>query len=215
MERNDFPSLTHISVERVPSYLKGRFCRFYSRRCPRLQFLDLGRDLISSFSPSSDFPIPPSLTSLALRFRTGDPSSILPHVLLQKLTTLALSGVYRGLELHPNSVHLPLLKWFICKVSGAKMLIRAIAAPNVAHFTYRPQGREEDYDTESICSSFLAVRHVDLDRDIMISLFQPGNISNPGYWPNLESLTVHGTDEYSLGFLGGLVTWLEGRQNLR
>lgn len=141
MERNDFPSLTHISVERVPSYLKGRFCRFYSRRCPRLQFLDLGRDLISSFSPSSDFPIPPSLTSLALRFRTGDPSSILPHVLLQKLTTLALSGVYRGLELHPNSVHLPLLKWFICKVSGAKMLIRAIAARRPLHISpTRPGG---------------------------------------------------------------------------
>jgi len=127
---------------------------------------------------------------------------------------LSLSGVCGDLELHPNSLHLPLLEWFICKASGANMLIRAIVAPNVAHFTYLP-AKWETYDTESIFLSFPAVHHVDLDRNILVSVFQQGNIPNLGYWPNLESLTVHKTDARLLEFLGGLITWLEGRKNMQ
>ena len=207
-----FPSLTHVSVQHVPSFLTDRFFRFYSELCPHLQHLDLG----GHFIPSLDFSIPPSLTSFAINCGRGDsPSSILQHASLQKLTTLSLSGSCDGLKLHRNSLHLPLLKSFICKVSGAKMLIRAIVAPNLTNLTYHPWGRERGYGAESICSSFSAVRHVDLAADIMVSVFQPGNIPNPGYWLNLESLTVHLTDEYSLGFLGGLITWLEGRKGMR
>ena len=213
MEHDVFPSLTHVSVERVPSYLTGRFSRFYSERCPHLQHLDLGKDFI----PSLDFLIPPNLTSFAFAFGFGnrDPSSILQHVSLQKLTTLSLSGFCGGLKLHPNSLHLPLLKSFICKVSSAKVLIGAIVAPNLAHFTYSSRGGENDYGTEGICSSFPAVCHIYLDRDIMMSIFQPGNISNTGYWPNLESLTVHEPDKYFMECVGGLITWLEGRENVR
>ena len=137
------------------------------------------------------------------------------HVSLRKLTTLSLSGSRSGLKLHQNSLHLPLLKSFICKLSCAKILIRAIVAPNLAHFTYRSRDGEKDYDAESICLSFPAVRHVDLDRDIMISVLQPGNMSNSGYWPNLESLTVHGPNERFMKCLGGLIAWLEGRKNMR
>jgi len=57
MEHNVFPSLTHVTAERVPSFLMGRFSQFYSERCPHLQHLDLGK----GFIPSLDFLIPPSL----------------------------------------------------------------------------------------------------------------------------------------------------------
>ena len=153
--------------------------------------------------------IPPSLTSFAFYFGIGDPSSTLQHVSLQKLSTLSLSGCRDGLELLPNSLHLPLLKSFICKVSGAEMLIRAIVAPNVTHFTYHARSQRHCANAESICLSFPAVRHVDLDRDIMVSVFQPGNIPNPDYWPNLESLTGHEIDDRSMVFLDGLITWLD------
>ena len=146
--------------------------------------------------------IPPSLTSFAFSFGIGDPSSTLQHVSLQKLTTLSLSGCRDGLELLPNSLHLPLLKSFICKVSGAEMLIRAIVAPNVTHFTYHARSQRHCANAESICLSFPAVRHVDLDRDIMVSVFQPGNIPNPDYWPNLESLTGHEIDDRSMSSFG-------------
>ena len=211
MRHSVFPSLTHVSVQCVPSYLRGSFTRFYSERCPHLQHLDLG----TGFIPSLDSMASPGLTSLAFGFGKGDPSPILQHISLQKLTTLSLSGFCGHVILDQNSLHLPLLKSFICKLSCAKMLIRAIVAPNLTHFTYRSRDREWDYGTESVYSSFPAVRHVDLDRDMMISVLQRGNISNPGYWPNLESLTVYRPDEYFMEFLGVLITWLEERKNMR
>ena len=212
MECRIFPSLTHVSVEAcvLPS-IASRFFRFYSERCPHLQHLDLGKN----FTLSLDFLIPPSLTSFALAFRHSDevPSSIFQDVSLQKLTTLSLSGYWGDdLKLHPNSLHLPLLKCFICRVFPAEILIRAIVAHNVTHFTYLPR-YSADCDTESICSSFPAVRHVDLD--VTVSVFQPGNISDSEYWPNLESLTIHGPASDYEKCLGGLITWLERRQSMQ
>jgi len=213
MEHRVFPSLTHISVECVPSCSTGKFLRFYSERCPQLQHLDLEK----GFIPSLDFLIPPSLTSFAFDLGNRDSSPILQHVSLQKLTMLSLSGSGGDLNLHPNSLHFPLLKRFIlCNVSRTKMLIRAIVAPNLSHFTYHPRDlRVGDYDAEDICSSFPAVCHMDLDWDVMMSVFRPGNIPNPDYWPNLKKLTVHRPSECSMKFLRGLITWLEGRKNMQ
>ncbi|KIM59340.1 hypothetical protein SCLCIDRAFT_27443 [Scleroderma citrinum Foug A] len=204
MRHSVFPSLTHVSVQCVPSYLRGSFTRFYSERCPHLQHLDLG----TGFIPSLDSMASPGLTSLAFGFGKGDPSPILQHISLQKLTTLSLSGFCGHVILDQNSLHLPLLKSFICKLSCAKMLIRAIVAPDLTHFTYRSRDREWDYGTESVYSSFPAVRHVDLDRDMMISVLQRGNISNPGYWPNLEREEKHATAKVAGQVYVGIISTL-------
>ena len=86
MQHNAFPSLTHVSVEYVPSHLGDRLSRFYSERCPHLQHLDLGRGFIRSLN----FPPPPSLTSLACGFGNGNPASILPRLTPEAHNALTL-----------------------------------------------------------------------------------------------------------------------------
>ncbi|KAL4064390.1 hypothetical protein J3A83DRAFT_593791 [Scleroderma citrinum] len=129
-------------------------------------------------------------------------------------------GSIYDMQLHPKSIHFPLLRKFICKGTFANVVICAIVAPNLTHFTYYPYpwsrhpGAWQDNDAEGICSLFPSVHHIELPTDVMTFIFHQKNDLDALYWSNLENLTVHELGGDSLPFLDGLVTWLEQRQNI-
>ena len=212
-ENFTFPSLTHVSVSfRIRPHLMNAFYKFYSRGCPNLENLDFGQ---TSLSPM-DLQTLPVLTSLGFRIRHA---SVLPFSSLQKISTLSLCGHGDNLQLNPNSLHFPSLNRFICKIFCANVLIRAIVAPNLSHFTYQPRGGHpqnlDDYDTETICSAFPTAHHVVLHQAVLIRAFRLGNSLNPESWPNLESFTICGVNVQLSKSLGGLIAWLDGRQNMQ
>ena len=146
-----FPSLTHVSVNfHIRSHLMNAFCQFYSRGCPNLEHLDIGK---TSLRVPVDLQTFPDLTSLGFRVRN---KSILQFDFLQKVSTLSLCGSAHNLQLNSNSLHFPSLTTFICKVASTNALLRAIVALNLSHFTYQPQPRNgyppdlDDYHTETI-----------------------------------------------------------------
>lgn len=236
--RKTYPSLTHVSIKKIPLLLYGtaKLCHFYAGSCPRLEHLELGAE----FEDSSGFQVPPSLTSLAFGLGDSGPSSILQRLSLQKLTTLSLSGSASGVQIAPHSIYLPLLEKFVCEASGANVLIQAIMAPKLVHFEYNPPGWNYMLDNncrtpahhgvinlnlsgtafrcgnETVDFVFPAVRHIDLgDPEVAFLVFSSGNGSisrAPDHWPHLESLTVRGLSEGFLQFLDGLVEWLKARQ---
>ena len=213
-KKNTFTSLTHVSVHfHIRSHLVDPFCQFYSRGCPNLEHLDFGD---TTFRTLEDLQMPPGLMSL--RFHVHN-ESVPPFGSLQKISTLSLCGSGFNLKLNPNSLHLPSLTRFICKIHCANVLIRAIMAPNLRHFTYHPcdgfPSNPDDYDTETICSAFPTAHHVVLHQVVLIKAFRLGNSLNPESWPNLESFTVCEVNQQLSESLGGLVAWLDGRQNMR
>ena len=213
-ENFTFPSLTHVSVNFcIRLHLMDVFCQFYSRGCPNLEHLDFGTTPLKA---PLDLQTLPDLTSLGFHVRDD---SILQSGFLHKISTLSLCGSGFNLELDPNSLHLPSLTRFICKVSCAHVLIRAIVAPNLSHFTYQLRdgyfSNLDDYNTEIICSAFPTVHHVVLHQLVLTEAFRLGIILNPKSWPNLESFTVTDVNEHLSGSLDGLVAWLDGRKNIR
>ena len=238
--RKTYPSLTHVSIKKIPLFLYGtaKLCHFYAGSCPRLEHLELGAE----FEDSSGFQVPPSLTSLAFALSDRGPSSILQRLSLQKLTMLSLCGSASGVQIGPRSIYLPLLKKLVCEASGANVLIQAIMAPKLVHFEYNPPGWDcmlgnishapthlrsaigsrSPAGTAFRCGNetvdfvFPAVRHIDLgDPEVAFLVFSSGNGSitrAPDHWPHVESLTVRGLSEGFLHFLDGLVVWLKARQ---
>ena len=213
-ENVTFPSLAHVSVNfYIRLHLMNAFFQFYSRGCPNLEHLDFGKTPLRTPLDLQTLPVP---TSLGFRVRDD---SILQFGFLQKISTLSLCGSGYNLDLNPNSLHLPFLTRFICKVFCAHVLIRAIVAPNLSHFTYQIYdgyfSNLGDYNVEIICSAFPTVHHVVLHQVVLIDAFRLGINLNPESWPNLESFTVTSVNDNLSESLGGLATWLDERQNIR
>lgn len=237
--RKSYPSLTHVSIKNIPQSLHGtaKLGHFYAGSCPCLEHLELG----AAFEDSSGFEVPPSLTSLAFGLGDNGPSSILPRLSLQKLTTLSLSGSASGVHIDPRSISLPLLKNFTCKAYKGNVLVQAIVAPKLDYFEYSPPGWDfvlggdfelTDPHTGYLCLSqlatrcgseavhfmFPAARHIDLGDPEVAFLAFPSGVGSinraPDHWPHLESLTVRGLADDFLQLLDGLVVWLNVRQTM-
>lgn len=234
MECATYPSLTHLSIRSIWDHPPSMLSQFYSGSCPRLEHLELEGHVVHS----SVFDVPPGVTSLSLSLFGADVLSILQRSSLQKLTSLVISRWerQRGMQLRPNSIHLPLLETFVSKTAESSVLIQAIVAPNLAYFEH---GSRMDYNiletrtpkfpnvtrlvlegfegpSAAVPFAFPAARHIDLSRPRAAeSLFSLNNGSITAvHWPHLESLTIRDVAIWCLDFLDGLVRWLKARRNM-
>ena len=134
MKHKTFSSLSHFSVGYMPGWLSNNWVatQLCTKQFPWLEHLGLG----GPFEPSLAGRVPPNLTSLMLRLDDLGPSCTIQDLLLQKLTSLTLSGRADFLPLHPSSIQLPLLEKLVCKATDGDVLINAIMAPNLLHLEY-------------------------------------------------------------------------------
>ena len=234
IECTTYPSLTYLSIRNIfregpPSMTS----QFYSRSFPCLEHFELEGNVVHS----SVLEVPPGVTSLYLGLRGIDILSTLQHSPLQKLTSLLIAEyeLGRGMQLKPDSIHLPLLETFVYH-DGPSVLIRAIAAPKLAYFEYDSDINCKIFKTRApkfpnvvrlvlrgasgrpaaVPFAFPAARHIDLTHpEAAESLFSPKNGSITGvHWPHLESLTIRNVRMTSLDFLDGLVRWLKARRDM-
>ena len=138
------PSLARVSIEHVPAALDGNsdifsLPLFTPGNSPFLEYLRIGGEFITA----SGIPMLSGLKELHIDLPHSTPAIFLERLSsYPRLATLTLSGDVRTLGLlHSNSIRLPLLDKFICKVSNATPLLRAIVALRLAYFEYIPDNK--------------------------------------------------------------------------
>lgn len=161
LDRAAFPSLTYVSVSHIPGTDTPCDYQFLKpENVPRLNNLHLHGATVWNV------PTPPSsLTSLTLSWNFAGGGT--PPVLLSALhglKFLSLEGSTQNWEIRPNSIHLPLLERFICKVSYPGELLRALSVPSLTRFDFS-DSLEPTTDVFSTLSfgSFSTVRYLSID----------------------------------------------------
>jgi len=233
---HEYPSLTHVSIQNKGPRFTG-ISHFYSRQCPRLEYLELG---------SYSFQVPHSVTSLSLHLTSMElrlivqDSSLQELTSLQKLTSLSISKWEGDVKLTPNSIHLLLLEKLVCDGKGElNGLLQAIVAPELIDlqhesplrdrvdgdiFTKFPNitrlvlSRVEHFSySGAVAFRFPAIRHVDVGYlRAANSLFASDTGPDTTlHLPRLESLTVRLLCPECDGvLLHSLVAWLKARQSM-
>ena len=237
MAQSAFPSLTHISIENVSPRIYEHLSQFSFGNYPQLKHLEL----VGGLDTFSNFQVPPSVTSLSLDLRITERSSSFRQLALQKLTILVLSGLVGFGQLDPDSIHLPLLEKFVCKILGGDVLMRSIVAPRLTTLQYLPpfsdkmEGAMLDTSTPkypSVASlvfgrvtfvdcaktlpfAFPVVRNIVMDSKGAVSLFSPmSSWLGAIHFPLLETLTVHELGNDCVDALEGLAAWLKLRRSM-
>ncbi|KAI6009242.1 hypothetical protein EDC04DRAFT_861655 [Pisolithus marmoratus] len=162
-----------------------------------------------------------------------------------QLTSLTLVGyfVISGYHFLPNSIQLPLLEKFVCKVIEARALVEAIVAPSLSHMECYSgiSDNSPNNNFTGLESKFTCVDRVvlfdshpvfqGLDsrgakdiclafpniRHLTLSSSEAAMMLHPdaaAHWQHLKSLTIHSTAKDSSDFLGGLLPWLKRRLDM-
>ncbi|KAI6042076.1 hypothetical protein EDC04DRAFT_1080980 [Pisolithus marmoratus] len=257
LQRVTFPSLTRVSIHDLPvpfadSQFEHLSLPVFLRpgTCPRLKYLRLiNPDIVDT----EEFRVPPSVTRVTVEFDYDLSSeeqpwipSFLDSLSCLQLTTLTLAGGFDISEYHfpPNSIQLPLLEKFVCRVTNTRALVQAIAAPSLSHTECYPNtlGYPFQNNFTGLESKFACVHRLILvdfhpvllgwdsseTKEICLAFPNIRHLifTNPNavmmlhpdvavYWQHLESLTIHTTAENSSGFLHGLLPWLKRRLDMK
>lgn len=244
LQHMTFPSLTQISLFGLPTPFSGPtqpvFLR--PRNCPRLKYLNLVNPL---FTPEEELRVPPSVTTVSMHVgnyltQTWVPS-FFDSLLYLQLTSLTLKGRFdiNGHHLPPNSVQLPLLEIFVCVVDDARVLVQAMATPNLSHMECYPGTLDNSCENNftGLEAKFASVYRLVLGfnpgfqnwgsketmeiclafpniRHLIFGTVATTVVLCPGvalHWQDLESLEIRSITTNSSGLLDCLLPWLKQR----
>ncbi|KAI6046679.1 hypothetical protein EDC04DRAFT_1245493 [Pisolithus marmoratus] len=240
-----FPSLKRVAICNFPGSLPGQVelhhpIFMHPESSPHLEHIHLHVKVERSMPPH----IPSGVSALSLAFHVSHPiwhPSLFESPSCRGLTSLHITDHSDNVicNLLPDSIQLPLLEEFSCKLSCARTLIHALVAPRLKRFDYSPpwwrnspsavfaglHSRFSSVDnlrlseftaenlSEAVGLAFPNVCHLELARANRNTFYSPltETPNNVLYWNNLKSLTLHGLYNYDLRFLDDLVTFLRQR----
>ncbi|KAI6009656.1 hypothetical protein EDC04DRAFT_3146222 [Pisolithus marmoratus] len=221
---------------------------FRPEACPRLECLNLS---ILEVPDAKEFRIPTTVTTVSVRTDVDLSDEELPWIpsffeslscSRSQLTSLTLTGIFGISQCHfpPNSIQLPRLEKFVCRVTDARALIEAIVTPSLSHMECYPDitGNPPNNNFTGLESKFTCVHRLILfEFDPVQEGWNSGEtekicLAFPSIrhltlnnseavtmlyldvatlWQHLECLTIHHTAEDSLDFLDSLLPWLKRR----
>ncbi|KAI6040735.1 hypothetical protein EDC04DRAFT_3140090 [Pisolithus marmoratus] len=155
-----FPSLKDVVI--YDMYESIDYLRFLlPNQAPALENLKL-----ENFSPTSEFAVATTLTTLDLTFGPHW-NKTMNHTFIpaQSLTVLSLAGNTIGWKLLPDSIHLPLLEVLKLTVDDPQPVMRAIVSPKLMCFDYSDYYRDiphENHGSFGTGSKFSHVQKVTL-----------------------------------------------------
>ncbi|KAI5994842.1 hypothetical protein EDD15DRAFT_2366361 [Pisolithus albus] len=203
-----------------------------------------------------DFVLPPTFSTAAtlttLELTLGRRLSRMPapqiefpaHFPTQSLTVLSLTSYTSGWLYEPDSIHLPLLEVFTLAANDPGRVMKAIVAPNLAHFGFStpPRDRHVSFGTGSkfnhvqtfncidpnthqridgrtLCQEFRGVRHIGIYPNSINVLFSPGiRTSGSESAPADHCTSLEHITIFGLDFYSErfvpLVRWLTKRREL-